>query len=321
MNSVITNPISNIPKNDKSHSHGWAQAWQNLVSASIDHKCSPAILKADTVYIDHGANFGGTLNLFGGAAKEVYDRINLVMSCKNIISLDWDMPDYGEMLVKRIGAKTTYEGITEDWCTAVSKRIRSIQSLKHQDLTQADITVGDSHSIAFAGKMNRIYRNDGTTLFGSLKKGLNQLMRDTIPTGQVTFSLGSIDIRHHILRHENFSLEDTIREYVRQGDEICADALYAAPVPVEFEERRLPKTGFYKKTPFYGSLQQRKDLTARFIEVLIKESNGRIVMPPEDWYTMDPEKYAKTYMEHGSSVHIAPPFYRCNDWGGTFLGT
>jgi len=320
MNSVITNPISNIPKNEKSHSHGWAQSWQKLLSASIDYKCTPAILKADVVYIEHGANFGGTLNLFGGATKEVFDRINLVLSCKNIVSLDWDMPDYGEMLVKRIGAKTTYEGITEDWCKAVSARIQSIQSLKHQDLTLADITVGDSHTIAFAGTLNRIYRNDGTTLFGSLKKGLIHLMRDTTPTGQVTFSLGSIDIRHHILRHENFSLEDMIREYVRQGDEICRDALYASPVPVEFEERRIPKSGFYKKTPFYGSLQERKDLTARFIEVLTKESNGRVVMPPADWYTMDPEKYAKTYMEHGSSFHIAPPFYRCNDWGGTFLG-
>jgi hypothetical protein len=57
----------------------------------------------------------------------------------------------------------------------------------------------------------------------------------------------------------------------------------------------------------------------RFIDLLNKKSNGRVVMPPEDWYSMDPEKYAKTYMENGSSVHIAPPYYRRNDWGTTCL--
>ena len=38
-------------------------------------------------------------------------------------------------------------------------------------------------------------------------------------------------------------------------------------------------------------------------------------MPPKEWYTMDSEKYANTYMEHGSSFHVAPPYYRRNDWG------
>ena len=26
-------------------------------------------------------------------------------------------------------------------------------------------------------------------------------------------------------------------------------------------------------------------------------------------------KYANTHMEHGSSFHVAPPYYRRNDWG------
>jgi hypothetical protein len=94
---------------------------------------------------------------------------------------------------------------------------------------------------------------------------------------------------------------------------------FAAPVPVEFEERRIPKSGFYKKEPFYGSWQERHDLTNRFIDELHKQA-GSVVMPPEEWYTMNPETYAKTYMEHGSSFHIAPPFYRRNDWGVTGLG-
>jgi hypothetical protein len=52
---------------------------------------------------------------------------------------------------------------------------------------------------------------------------------------------------------------------------------------------------------------------------LNKESNGRIVMPPKEWYTMDPKTYAETYMESNSSFHIAPPYYRSNDWGQNTL--
>lgn len=324
MKNVITNPISNIPKNEKSHSHGWTQVWQSQLDACISHKCTPGILDYDNVYIEHGANFGGTLNLFGGAAKEVYDRINLVARCKNIISLDWDMPDYGAMLKKRIGAATTYEGITEEWCDMVSARLQNVLSLKQEDLKNMEgITLGDSHSIAFSHHSDMVLRNDGKTLHGALKAGLRTLFRDVPPAGRITLCLGSIDIRHHVLRHDSFVLAENIREYVKQGSELQqdgCDVYYAAPVPVEFEERRIPKTGFYKKTPFFGSLQQRADLTNRFIDELNKQSGNKVIMPPSEWYTMDPEKYAKTFMEHGSSVHIAPPFYRRNDWGVTGLG-
>ncbi len=310
---VITNPISNIPKNEKSHVHGWTQVWRDQLGAHIDHKCTPQILNADVVYIDHGANFGGTLNLFGGADQSVYNKINIVMACKNIVSLDWDMPDYGAMLKKRINAKTTYEGITENWCDMVSKRLATVQSLKQKDLDLEGLTIGDSHTIAFAAPNSRVYRVDGTTLFGALKRGLREQCDK--PCKEITISLGSIDVRHHILRHIDFDLKATIKEYVRQGDELGDNVCYAAPVPVEFEERRIPKSGFYKKTPFYGSWQDRWALTNKFIDILHDVSKGRVIMPPVEWYHMDPEKYAKTYMEHGSSFHIAPPFYRKNNWG------
>jgi hypothetical protein len=329
MNSVITNPISNIPVNEKSHVHGWTQIWRDQTGSAINHKCTPAIKSFDTVYIDHGANFGGTLNLFGGAAKEVFDRINLVASCPNIVSLDHDMPDYGEMLKKRIGANTTYEGITEEWCDMLSARLSNIPSLKQHNLDTVyqnleGITVGDSHTSAFSHRTDMVYRNDGKTLHGALKTGLRSLFRGESPFGRVTLCFGSIDIRHHILRHSDFVLENLIREYVAQGSALemsyNCKVSYAAPVPVEFEGRRIPKSGFYKKEPFFGSQQERSDLTKRFIDELNKQSGNKVIMPPADWYTMNPELYAKTYMEHGSSFHIAPPFYRRNDWGVTGLG-
>ena len=94
---------------------------------------------------------------------------------------------------------------------------------------------------------------------------------------------------------------------------------YATPVPVEWEGRKIPKTGYFKKTPFFGSMEERRAVTEQFISELYKQS-GKVVQAPEEWYTMDGEQYAKTYMEFGSSFHIAPPFYRRNDWGQSPLG-
>jgi len=317
--NVITNPISNIPVNPKSHVHGWSQVWRDQLNASINHKCTPDTLRSNILYIDHGANFGGTLNLFGGATKEVYDKINLVCSHSYVVSLDWDMPDYGAMLKKRIGAKTTYEGITEQWCDQVSQRCKHISSLKQQDLNYDNIIVGDSHTIAFSDSTDRVYRNDGKTLYGAIKSGLGQFLRETTPNGRVTLCFGSIDIRHHLLRRDDLDLQKLLREYVAQGKDLADDVWFCAPVPVEYPDRKIPKSGFYKGTPFYGGYNERRWLTDMFIDWLYKLTDN-VVQPPKEWYTMDGKSYANTYMEFGSSFHIAPPFYRRNDWGVSPLG-
>jgi len=321
---VITNPIANIPINPKSHTHGWTMVWRDQLNAKIDHKCSTKVLSANTVYIDHGANFGGTLNLFGGATEELYNRLNIIAACNNVVSLDWDMPDFGAMLKKRIGAKTTYAGITESWCDALSKRFVNTPSLKQENLSYDSITLGDSHTIAFSGRNHRVFRNDGKTLFGSIKSSFDSMLRGATPIADVYLCFGSIDIRHHILRHDGFELSEFIREYVNRGKKLeqkyGCNVSYCAPVPVEFEGRRIPKTGYYKKTPFFGSLEERKTLTENFINELDKHSKGKIIVPPTEWYQMDPEKYANTYMEFGGSFHIAPPYYHRNDWGVTAIG-
>lgn len=325
--NVLTNPISNIPKLKNSHVLGWSQVWADQLNARIDHACSPAIGLDTTCYIEHGVNFGGTLNLFGGATKEIYDRINRVAAHPNVVSLDFDMPDWGDQLKKRIGAPTTYTGITEQWCDALSLRLSKVQSLKQQDLLQVSskfdgISVGDSHTPAFSRLTDIVLRENGKTLYGTLKRGLITEFRGLKPFGNVTFCYGSIDVRHHILRHENFNLDDMLDEYVRQAvtiqKEHGCDISFTTPVPVEYEDRRLPKTGYFKGTPFYGSRQDRLDLTYRIIEGLNKRKVN-VIMPPEEWYKMDGEKYAKTYMENSSSVHISPQYYRRLDWGQTCL--
>jgi len=148
-----------------------------------------------------------------------------------------------------------------------------------------------------------------------VKFGLKNIFRDKPIEGNITFCFGSIDIRHHLLRHDNVDLKAMIKEYIKQAKECTDNPKFAAPVPVEYEGRKLPKTGYYKGTPFYGSQSERKRITTEFIDILTEESNNNVVKPPSFWYDMDPEKYALNFMERNSSVHIAPPFYRRNDFG------
>ena len=107
-----------------------------------------------------------------------------------------------------------------------------------------------------------------------------------------------------------------IERYVDQAHSVTNNPFFAKPVPVEFVGRRIPKSGFYKGEPFYGSWENRRNITGEFImhlnDLLPKE---RIIGPPEEWYRMDPEKYAKTHMELSSSFHIGPMYYRSENWG------
>ncbi len=322
--NIITNPISNIPQLKNSHVLGWSSVWQSQLDASIDHKCSDNVSNADTLYIEHGVNFGGSLNLFGGATKDIYDKINRVSSHENVISLDCDMPDWGEQLKKRINAPTTYNEITPEWCDALSERLSNVKSLKQEDLLSVSdkfdgITVGDSHAPAYSRLNDIVLRENGKTLYGTLKRGLITEFRGLKPFGNVTLCYGSIDIRHHILRHDTFNLEEMLKEYVKQGQaiesEYCCDVWYSIPVPVEYEGRRLPKTGYFKGTPFYGNRHRRLELTFKWMKILYQLVGNKIVMPPLHWYKMDGEQYAKTYMENSSSVHISPEKYRRHKWG------
>lgn len=318
---VITNPISNIPKNPKSHSLGWTKGWAHHLTADIAHVCDESILDYNTVYLDYGANFSGKLNLFGGVNKDVYDRLNILMRCNHIRVLDWESMNFGNEFVSRIGKPSTYEEVNESWCRALREKFLGVETFTQEMLNLDSVMVGDSHSTAFANEEDMVFRTDGQTLYGALNNGLSKLMRGCKPR-KISFCLGSIDIRHHLLRHgasDRNSMVNLISEYVKAGDKIGSfnnsEVSYAGPVPVEHEERRIPKTGYYKKTPFFGTLKQRQDLTELFIEVLEATAPGRVILPPSDWYTMDPAEYAKTFMEFGGSFHIAPPYYRRNEKG------
>ena len=322
--AVITNPINNIPVNEKSHTLGWSEVWESHLNAVIDHKCSANILKHDIVYIDFGANYSGSLNLFGGANQELFDRLNLIMQCKKVVCLDWPF-NVSSSLRKRVNAKTTYKGFTDEWFDKLEAFEKNVTLLEQDDNIEtrsiSGITMGDSHTIAFSNKNDAVLRNDGKTLYGALRIGLKNMFGKKLDIkGDITLCFGSIDIRHHLLRQGEWkdNLTKLIDDYVKQGAELEQEygchVSYAYPVPVEWEGRKIPKSGFYKGTPFYGSLADRRAATSKFIDELNKHKVN-VVDPPSNWYTMNPKSYADIHLEFGSSIHIAPPYYRRVDFG------
>ncbi len=318
---MIYNPFASIPVRHKSHVRGWAMHWSECLKVQILRQDEP--LDCPTLYLEHGVNFGGTLNLFGGVDIKLVDRLETLANyAGKLVSLDVPMPNYAEQLSKRIGQKTCSSRLTKDLLAALDARLKDSTTLTQADLKCGHVTIGDSHSTAFAPQGSSVLRTNGLTLHGALTKGhfIDELHRLDHQPKRVTLVAGSIDIRHHVGRQDQRgeALLDLLARYVDTArfikSEYDIDVEVAAPVPVEWEGRKIPQTGFYKDTPFTGTLSQRQSWTQLFIDILINE-DLMVVSPPVEWYTMDPEMYADTYMELSSSVHIAPTFYRRFDWG------
>ena len=302
---MIVGTFNKIPCKTTSHTYGWARTWAENLGLSIDHKNGAH----DVVHLSHGVNFAGSLNLFGGFTEELKQAADNLMLAKQIYSLDIDCPDYGAML------KTRKDVVDKDWCDRLSQKLSSAKTIVSSDLDFDWLAVGDSHTAAYSRKNSCVVKKDGTTLFGQVKEDFAYL-REHIKKKKwrgVTISLGNIDVRHHICRVDT----DWKQMYCKLftfGDSLGCEVEYSLPWPIEFEERRLPKTGYYKDKPFWGSREQRAELVENIREFM-KSHDVYIVNAPDDWYTMHPEAYASEKMEKPQSVHLSPECYRRQNWG------
>jgi hypothetical protein len=319
---MIINPFSSIPIHPKSHVRGWSQHWANTLGTTIAKK-SESYDNCESLYLDHGVNYSGGLNLFGGVTDEVFDRLkNLSESNSELYSLDIDMPDYGLMLSKRIGQATCHNDLPLI-IEKLNDKFKSSKTITQYDIDAKHIAIGDSHATSYALSNSAVIKKNGQTLYGALKSGFINDALDKTKKGyeSITLCLGSIDVRHHLCRLDDplKELRDILDDYIALAKETAlkhgGECYIAAPHPVEYECRRIPKTGFYKGSAYYGSLSRRKDLVDFFIDY-IETSGVKCVHQPNQRYHMDPEHYANEYMELGSSVHLSPIHYRSvSDWG------
>lgn len=319
----ILNPFTPIPASERSHVRGWAMAWAQRLNAKILTKDFSEIKPGDYIFIDHGVNFSGSLNLFGGFNDEVTEKvisfIDIAKQC-DVYSLDHNIREltYIDQIRKRFDAPTTSKKLTENIIGELETIFSKTETVNMRELwsrfTTTDVDrliIGDSHSTSYSMSDQAIDRTNGKLLFTTMKN-VSELNFGAFK--DVTFCLGSIDIRFHCIPKMNeYGPKEFAQMYVKRINDLKAihwldNVSVCTPVPIEHEERKLPKTGQYKGVNFNGSREQRLQYTKDFINYL-KDSHINIISPPSEWYDMDGEVYAKEIMEMGGSVHIAPVNY------------
>jgi len=307
---MITGTFNKIPRKKNSHGYGWARTWSENLGVEINHDGE----QTDLLYLDHGVNFGGSLNLFSGFNEDLEKRINNFLQANVIYSLDIDMPDYGAMLKKRKDVKD------KEWCDKISDKCAQVKPLKSTDLFELPwLTIGDSHTAAYAPHNSMVIKTDGLTLNGQINNNFEYVrshMAECDPKG-ITMSFGNIDIRHHVCRL-NVDIREMLQKWKEFGDSLGIPVEYSTPWPIETEERRLPKTGYYKDKPFWGTRWQRMDAVTEWTTTM-DELGMQRVKYPEEWLLLNGERFAKEKMESVSSVHLSPEMYRRKEWGNNHV--
>lgn len=319
----ITNLLSNITIKPDSHKGGWArllkcqlenEGYRNVEIIIKDDDLS----NYDCVIFDLGAEFSGVLNLFGGLDDKVFNRLVQILAFKgHLFSWKNKLPDIEKALKGRENNKSTcesYKKQPKDFLSWVKDKLDLVQVFDH--VSKKDhVLIGDSHTPGVWTPDMIIERQDGRTLYGSLSKNVLKELTDGKDYKSITVHLSSIDIRHHISRQENpmSTLHDLLFSLVNQLEALnIPNVTICHTMGIEDESRKLPKTGFYKGTPFYGSWVERNKLMELF-NILVDEicqSRGWESLAYPEYFFDDEGKLSFDVMEKPSSVHISPEHYR-----------
>lgn len=317
---AIDDVVTTFSSRKESHKSSWPYLIRmQLRSIGIQ---SDVLSKSDDIHgydvwlISLPMEFKGTFNLFGGATEEVAARIRRLSEFQGqIYILNQDMPDVGAFVQSRMkSACDSWKELDPQVYTDISNKIQRVDLLLESDT----FIYGDSHSVSVYEPGANISRNDGQTLHGFLKRA----DRFDPPEGtkRIILYMGNIDVRHHIFRQEDpmAALDGLVRRYA-----LFAKHLKFSPtteyvglvhlLPVEHEERRIPKTGWYKGTPFAGTRKQRSDAVKEFnrlLDELSVDHGYDVISWPKEWYSMDPEKFAEQCMEKPGSVHLSRSAYQ-----------
>lgn len=303
-----------------SHKSGWAfhlanqlkHAGYSSVSVITDNSAWKAD-DFDVILIEHGMEFKGNFNIFGGANDDLYHQIiRMFAPGIRMYSLHHDMPCVGTLIEKRLKTGSdlfkTLEVQIED-AKAICASIPRVDKIQNT----TSLCFGDSHSFSQYTPGYMTDRHDGLTLFGTLRRGIRSYVPENIEALRIY--LGNIDIRHHLMRQDNpaKSLKEMVSNYEQQLIDLEIDDIEVIQaLPIENESRPLPKTGYYKGTPFAGSWAERTELVKEFNKLVeaMCERNGWSTWQHPTVFLNSFGELTFDVMEKPKSVHIAREYYR-----------
>ncbi len=329
MSILITSPFTHISSNIHSHRAAQAAIYADQLedagyTVHLDRTgdIHPDINSFDTICVYHGNDWGGSLNLFGGMKN--YGNIdNLIRysQFKGIVKSLWiDHPKYSEMLEPRMKGDIHPDWAKVDWENL--KRIENTAVTLRQMTATTKVVAGDSHAICMYRPGWFVNSVPFKTLHGALKEGLSTFIQ---PHHEIAeFYFGNIDVRHHLMRQANpeEATRDLAKRYYEQLSQLDLAKVYAYELlPIENESRALPKTGYYKGTPFYGAWEHRETVRLIFKDEMKKLCAQGSVNFIEwvDYLMNDKGELDFAHMEKPKSVHLSRdsyPHWQGRKWSG-----
>ena len=308
------------PISDKIHSHKAAQAiiyadqlqesghdvTINLVNNKIYDYSS-----YDEVYVYHGSDWSGNLNLFGGIqAYPNTDFVKALAAYKGTVkSILIDFPDYASMFQDRLKkADMTWDVDFDNLSKMTTAEVVDPNTINRY----RNIAFGDSHAISMYRPGWENVSVPFSTLHGSINRGFETFIPEGGEYDRIETYFGNIDIRHHLCRFDDSINEakKLARRYIdevnRISNKYSAEVTVWEPLPIENESRKVPKTGWYKGTPFYGTWQERTDARQAFIDEL---HTGVNVFKWTNHMKNDKGELDFDYMEKPQSIHLSREHY------------
>jgi len=329
MKTLVTSPFTHVSSNIHSHRAAQAAIYANQLEETgydvhLDRtgNIHPDINSFEEIYVYHGNDWGGSLNLFGGMKN--YGGIdNLIRYSQfkgTVFSLWIDHPKYSEMLEPRMKGEIHPDWAKVDWGNL--KRIENTATTLRQITRTSKVVAGDSHAICMYRPGWHVNSVPFKTLHGALKEGLDSFIQ---PNHEIAeFYFGNIDVRHHLMRQtdpEEATRTLANRYYVALSQLDLAKVSAYELLPIENESRALPKTGYYKGTPFYGAWEHRETVRLIFKDEMKKLcTRGSInFIEWTDYLKNVKDELDFDHMEKPKSVHLSRnsyPHWQGRKWSG-----
>ena len=279
----------------------------------------------DIVAVYHGNDWGGTVNMFGGV--KAYASIDQLVSLSKFKGEVWSLaipfPDYAGMIKPRVDKEPEAHPLWKDvdWnnLAVMPKAAKQVDTnaLVESRAEYLRLAFGDSHAISMYRTGWQVNSVPFKTLYGALELGLKSFLKPGAKYVELESYFGNIDIRHHLMRQTDpkKATRDLVHRYVAQAKELRESTQSNViriwePLPIENESRKLPKTGYYKGTPFYGSGSERNEIRQVFVEELLaNRSSGLEIFQWTGPLLNSQGELGFESMEKPQSVHLSRASY------------
>lgn len=276
----------------------------------------------DDLYVYHGSDWGGTLNLFGGLQSFPYawNIRNLSQFKGRVYSLGIDFPEYykfiGDRIQKNLASKKEMQA---EWLSMDLKNLermcRESTKIRFPNITDK-VVIGDSHAICMHRPGWTVNSVPFKTCNGAVTAGLASFVEEVCPLNSVKSLecyFGNIDVRHHLCRLEGNSFTNTVSLALRYVEAVemlpIKDVAIYELLPLENESRKLPKTGYYKGKPFWGTWAQREEVRHTFNQAIEKAVRRAKFIRWTDYLLNAKGELDFAYMEKPHSIHLSREFY------------